>query len=481
MQYCLPIGLHLLGNLQLSLTSSLRSLVDAGQFSNLQGGFKLKGVRIINDGEPIHPGQFKEIETGIMDINKSIMRLPFGEPSNVLFQMLEFLDGKGAHFADATDQVIADSTNYGPVGTTLALLDASTKFFSAIHKRLHNSLKHELKTIAEINSETLEDDITYNIEAATMTISKADYSDTVDIIPVSDPNISSNAHRMAKAQTMLQVAQQAPQLHDMREVLKHFYASMDYGNVDKILPQPPPPVQPQPADPVSDIIACQKGMPIQAFPGQQHQAHIQVKQAFLGDPNAGGNDLMKSVSPKIVANIQEHMVLMFQEQIQAQMQLQQQQVQQQLQTQGGQVPQQPDPMQAMAQAAQQVALMNQQQLQQQLENQQQSIKDQATMLVAQAEVMDTHNKAKQIEYNHQTKTADIMLKSKALDIKAKQEHDKVNMHVDTINHGLHKTMVQGGIDTINTAAEHKNKLDIAETQAEAQKENQSNVGQNKNT
>ncbi len=317
--------LHLLGNLQLSLTSCLRSLIDSGQFANLQGGFKLKGVRIADDGSPINPGQFKDIETAVMDINKAIMTLPFKEPSQTLFQMLQFVDTKGQKFADSTEQVVADSTNYGPVGTTLALLDASTKFFSAIHKRLHASLKNELKIIAEINSETLPDDMEYNVTNQTMKISKADYGPTVAVIPVSDPNIPSNAHRMAKAQTMLQIAQTSPQLHDMREVLKHVYTNMDFVNVDKILPQPQ---QAQPQDPITDLQAAQAGTPIKAFPGQDHKAHIAIKQAFIQDPMSGQNPMMQKISTVVQANVQEHMMLQFVEQVQAQAQMDTQQQQQ---------------------------------------------------------------------------------------------------------------------------------------------------------
>src|ERR1035437_77889 len=306
--------LHLLGNLQLSLTSALRSLVDAGQFANLQGGFKLKGVRILDDGSPIHPGQFKDLECAVQDINKALMVMPFKEPSSVLYQMLEFLDRKGQQFADSTEQIIADSTNNGPVGTTMALLEASTKFFSAIHKRLHAALKNELKIIADINAETLDDNTEYNIENQTMKISRSDYGPTIAVTPVCDPNISSSAHRMAKAQAMLSLAQQSPALHDMREVMKHVYINMDYENVDKILPKPE---EAQQNDPLTDIQSASEGKPIKAFAGQDHKAHIALKQAFMQDPESGQNPMMQKISIQIQANIQEHMLMQFVEQVKA--------------------------------------------------------------------------------------------------------------------------------------------------------------------
>jgi len=433
--------LHLLGNLQLSLTSALRSLVDAGQFATLQGGFKLKGVRIADDGSPIYPGQFKELECAIQDINKAIMPLPFKEPSQVLYMMLEFLDKKGQKFADSTEQVIADSTNYGPVGTTMALLEASQKFFSAIHKRLHASLKSELKIIADINSETLPDNLQYNIENQTMSVSREDYDERVDVVPVSDPNTSSSAHRMAKAQTLLEMALKTPVVHDMREVMKHVYTNMDYVNVDKILP---PPEEAQPQDPLTDLQLAVQGKPIKAFEGQDHKAHIAIKQAFLQDPMSGQNPMMQKAALQIQANVQEHMMLEFAAQVMAQMQLM---------TQNQPVaPEQQA--QAQAQAASQVAQMNQQNLQNQLEEQKRNDpKMQATMLLAQAELMDSQTQAKKVALDHEAKKGEQLLKAKDLQIKeaalkAKDKHEAMK-HMSTAhsNEAKHKAEVNKLVTT----------------------------------
>jgi hypothetical protein len=441
--------LHLLGNLQLSLTASLRSLVDAGQFATLQGGFKLKGVRIVDDGSPIHPGQFKEIESSVQDINKAIMNLPFKEPSNVLFQMLEFLDQKGQQFADQTDAVVAESTNYGPVGTTMALLEASAKFFSAIHKRLHSSLRNELKMIADINAETLPDNLEYNVENATMKITREDYSATMSVVPVSDPNIPSSAHRMAKAQSLLTMAQQAPPgLYDMREINRHVLINMDYDNIDKILPLPQ---QAQPQDPLSDLRDAVGGKPIKAFPGQDHKAHIAIKQAFMQDPMSGQNPMMQKASVTIQANIQEHMLAQFVEQIQATVasaQGQQGGQQQQMGQPGGmgaapqgQAPQQSQaPQDPMVQAAQQVAQINQQILKNQAQPQPQP-KDQAALMLAQAEQQDTQTKAKAQQFTEVHKTAELELKKEALQI---QKAQVVSQHV------LEDKKQKGEIDKIVT-------------------------------
>lgn len=433
--YCYGF-LHLLGNLQLTLTSSLRSLVDAGQFATLQGGFKLKGVRISDDGTPIHPGQFKDIECAIMDINKAIMPLPFKEPSSVLYQMLEFLDMKGQKFADATEQVIQDSKNYGPVGTTMALLDASTKFFSAIHKRLHKAQREELRIIADINSKTLPDNLDYNIENQTMAISKKDYGPNVSVIPNSDPNISSNAQRMAKAQAMLQIAMQNPQLHDMREVLRHVYINMDYPNVDKILPMPQ---QAQPQDPLTDLQSVQGGMPIKAFPGQDHKAHIAIKQAFLQDPNIGQNPIMQKASITVQANIQEHIMMNFIEQTQA--------MTQQIQQQGGQgQQQQQDP---TVQAAQKVAQLNLQNLQQQVaQGQANDPKSQAAMILAHSTMQDSQTKQRKQHFDEIKGAADIHLKSQQLDLEKTALLHKAVMEEKKPRDEINKIVATKGIDAL---------------------------------
>ena len=147
--------IHFLGNLTMSATAAMRSLIDAGQFANLQCGFKAKGVKVVGDNDPIAPGEFKEVEATGMDLNKSIVMFPYKEPSSTLYNMMQYVAGAGQKFADTTEQIISEGSNYGPVGTTMALLEASSKFFSAIHKRLHKAQREEFKILARIDSESL--------------------------------------------------------------------------------------------------------------------------------------------------------------------------------------------------------------------------------------------------------------------------------------------------------------------------------------
>ena len=306
--------IHLIGNLTMTATSAMRALVDAGQFANLPGGFKAKGVRVVGDNDPISPGEFKEVEALGMDLNKAIVNLPYKEPSNTLFQLLGFVSGAAEKFADQTDQVINDSTNYGPVGTTMALLEASAKFFTAVHKRLHHAQRQQFKILAQINETFVPvNGYPYATPEGDMTIFQQDFDGRVDVLPVSDPNIPSRAHRLSLASLALQLAAQTPAgTFNTRELVRQVLEAADFPNIDQIITSPQ---QAQPLDPMSDLLTAAKGMPIAAFPGQDHEAHIKVKTLFLQDPTSGGAESMKQYVPAIQANIREHTMMRYKTQV----------------------------------------------------------------------------------------------------------------------------------------------------------------------
>ena len=305
--------IHFLGNLTMTATAAMRALIDAGQFANLPGGFKAKGVRIVGDNDPISPGEFKEVEATGMDLNKAIVNLPYKEPSQTLYNMLQFVAATGQKFADNTEKIVSDASSYGPVGTTMALLEASSKFFSAVHKRLHKSQRDEFKILARIDMDFLPQEYPYDMPSVSRSIFKSDFDGKIDVIPVSDPNIPSNAHRMMLAQMTLQLAQNSPPgMFNLEALNRTILESANLPNIDQILPAKK---VAKPQDPVSDILAATKGIPIGAFPGQDHDAHIQVKMAYIQDPMNGLNPVMKRIVPLLQANIQEHSVLKYQEQI----------------------------------------------------------------------------------------------------------------------------------------------------------------------
>ena len=305
--------IHFLGNLTMTATTAMRSLVDAGQFANLPGCFKARGVRLVGDNEPISPGEFKEVESTGIDLTKAIVPLPYKEPSGTLLQMLQFVVQAGQKFADSTENVIKDSANYGPVGTTMALLDASSKFATAIHKRMHKSQKDEFDILARINFESLPPAYPYEVVGGDQQVFKDDFDGRIDIIPVSDPNIPSSAHRLAMGQMAIQLASQTPPgTFNMPALFREVLTAANFPNLDEVLP---PEQKPEARDPLADIMAASKGQPIAAFPGQNHDAHIQFKSAFLKDPGNGANPMMQQIVPILNANIRDHMLMKYQEQI----------------------------------------------------------------------------------------------------------------------------------------------------------------------
>jgi hypothetical protein len=306
--------IHLIGNLTMTATSAMRALVDAGQFANLPGGFKAKGVRIVGDNDPISPGEFKEIEALGMDINKAVVPFNYKEPSQTLFQLLGFVSSAAEKFADQTDQVVNDSSGYGPVGTTMALIEASAKFFSAVHKRLHHAQRQQFKILAQINETFVPvNGYPYATPEGDMTIFQQDFDGRVDVLPVSDPNIPSRAHRLSLASLALQLAAQTPPgTFNNTELIRQVLEAADFPNIDQVIPAKQ---EAQPADPVTDIMNATKGMPITAFPGQDHESHIQVKTNFLQDPTAGASEAFKQFAPILQANIREHMMLRYKTQI----------------------------------------------------------------------------------------------------------------------------------------------------------------------
>ena len=305
--------IHFLGNLTMTATTAMRSLVDAGQFANLPGGFKARGVRLVGDNEPISPGEFKEVESTGIDLTKAIVPLPYKEPSGTLLQMLQFVVEAVQKFADSTENIIKDSSNYGPVGTTMALLDASSKFSTAIHKRMHKSQKDEFDILARINFESLPPAYPYEVVGGDQQVFKDDFDGRIDIIPVSDPNIPSSAHRLAMGQMAIQLASQTPPgTFNMPALFREVLTAANFPNLDEVLP---PEQKPEARDPLADIMAASKGQPIAAFPGQNHDAHIQFKSAFLKDPGNGANPMMQQIVPILNANIRDHMLMKYQEQI----------------------------------------------------------------------------------------------------------------------------------------------------------------------
>jgi len=292
---------HMIGGLSKASTSILRQLIDAGTLANLPAGFKARGMRIRDEDEPLQPGEFRDIDTTGGSLKENLIPLPVKEPSNVLMQLLGILIDSGKRFAAIADMNIGDANQAMPVGTTVALLERGTKVMSAIHKRLHYSQRLEFGLLAKVFSESLPPVYNYQVGSGPNQIKQQDFDDRVDIIPVSDPNIFSQSQRVTLAQELLQMVQSNPQVHGpmgIYEAYRRMYAALGVDNVDSLL-MPPPDMTPKPVDAGLENASLLMGQPAQAFPEQNHQAHIDTHRSLFF------TDLVKD-SPQVQALIISH-------------------------------------------------------------------------------------------------------------------------------------------------------------------------------
>jgi len=305
---------HMIGGLAQASTSILRQLIDAGTLSNLPAGFKARGARIREEDSPLQPGEFRDIDVAGTDIRSSLMPLPFKEPSGTLYNLLGTLVDAGRRFAAMADMKIAEMGGETPVGTTMAIMERGTKVMSAIHKRMHYSQKIEFKLLSKVFSETIQ---MYPYMPSTEfgpEIFAQDFDARVDVLPVSDPNIFSMAQRIALAQTQLQLVQSNPQIHGgpqgLYQAYRKMYEALGVNNIDSILPPPP---QPQPINAaMENKIAITGGMP-QAFPQQDHKAHMETHLAIMSTPVVQTNPQAMAT---LQGHIQEHIGMLAEQQAQ---------------------------------------------------------------------------------------------------------------------------------------------------------------------
>ena len=299
---------HMIGGLSQASTSILRQLIDAGTLSNLPAGFKARGARIRDEDEPLAPGEFRDIDAAGMDIRQSIMTLPFKEPSGTLYQLLGTLVESGRRFASMADMKISEMGGETPVGTTMAIMERGTKVMSAIHKRLHYSQKIEFKLLADVFAKFSSPMYPYEVFGATRDIKQSDFDSKIDVLPVSDPNIFSMSQRIALAQTQLQLVQSNPEIHGgpqgVYQAYRKMYEALGVTNIDSILPRPP---QPQPMNPARENQEALRNQRLQAFPQQNHAAHIESHLAMLSTPIAQTN---ANIVMTLQGHISEHIGMM---------------------------------------------------------------------------------------------------------------------------------------------------------------------------
>jgi len=302
--------IHMIGGLSRTATSALRQLLDAGTLANLPSGFKMRGIRVRDDAQPLQPGEFRDVDAPGGNLKDAFMPLPFKGPDQTLLSLMGIVVQAGQRFASIADNQVGEGNQQAAVGTTLALLERGSRVMSAIHKRIYASLKQEFKLLANVFKTYLPPIYPYDVVGGNKQIKVADFDDRVDIVPVADPNIFSQTQRISLAQTQLQLAQSNPQIHNLYQAYKDMYQAIGVDNIDLILP---PPARPMPMDPSLEHISAMGSQPFQAFPGQDHRAHIEAHLNFMQLNMVRNNPVIVAAVQK---NILEHISIMAQEQVQ---------------------------------------------------------------------------------------------------------------------------------------------------------------------
>jgi len=405
--------IHMIGGLSRTATAALRQLLDAGTLANLPSGFKQRGIRVRDEAQPLQPGEFRDVDAPGGNLSDAFMPLPFKGPDQTLLQLMGVVVQAGQRFASIADMQVGDGNQSAAVGTTVALLERGSRVMSAIHKRLYQALKCEFMLIADNFATYLPKEYPYDVVGGQRQIFATDFDQRIDIIPVADPNIFSQTQRISIAQTQLQLAMSNPKMHNLYQAYRDMYEALGVKDIDTLLKKPK---QPQPMDPAMENIQALSGQPFKAFPGQDHQAHMDAHLSYMGT-------MMARTNPQIIAalqkNILEHITLMATEQVQLEfkdeiMEMQQmgQQMQQmQMQAQGN-----PQMMQQMQQNPQV------QQLQNQIKQVTEAIEARKAKLIAEtmAEYLEEEKKV----LNQIDNDPLLRLKSDEIQLKAKEEERK---------------------------------------------------------
>ena len=430
--------IHMIGGLSRTATAALRQLLDAGTLSNLPSGFKQRGIRVRDEAQPLQPGEFRDVDAPGGNLRDAFMPLPFKEPSATLLQLMGVVVQAGQRFASIADMQVGDGNQSAAVGTTVALLERGSRVMSAIHKRLYQSLKCEFMLMATAFSTYLPKQYPYDVVGGQRQIFAADFDERIDIIPVADPNIFSQTQRIQIAQTELQMAMSNPDIHNVYHAYRHMYEALGVKDVDILLPPPP---QPSPMDPASENILALNGKKFQAFPKQDHQAHMKAHLQFMGTTMARNNP---KTLQKLQQNCMEHINLMAGEQIEVefaqemqQMQQMQQMMQQMMQQQGPEAQKNPQFMQ----------------MQKQGEQMKVSIEARKSQLIA--EFMKDYADAEKEILNQVENDPILKLKDREIDLKAREQQSKDEQAEDKLN--LERAKMLQNRDLTETKIEENDK------------------------
>jgi hypothetical protein len=397
--------IHLIGGYAKAATSIMRQLVDAGTLVNLPGGLKAKGLRIKGDDTPISPGEFRDVDVASGSIRDNILPLPYKEPSQTLYQLLQMIIQEGRSFASAGDINVSDMSANAPVGTTLAILERTLKISTAVQGRLHYAMRNEFRLLKTIIADYTAPDYDYEPEDGSRSVKRSDY-DHVDIIPVSDPNAATMAQKITQYQAVIQLSQQAPQLYDLPLLHRQMIEILGIKNANKLVPTED---DQTPTDPVQENQNALMNKPVKAFIEQDHQAHISVHMAAMQDPMImqlmQNNPMAPQIQAAAMAHINEHIAFQYRREIEQQL--------------GVTLPTEEENKRMSPEVAAQVAQMAAQAAQRLLmNNQQQAAQQQASQQaqdpVIQMQQQELQLKQQEMQRKMQKDQADIQLKQQQL-------------------------------------------------------------------
>ena len=459
--------IHLIGGYAKSATMLIRQLVDAGTLSNLPGGLKSRGLRVKGDDTPIQPGEFRDVDVPSGSIRDNILPLPYKEPSQVLFALFQNIVQEGRQFASSGDMNVSDMSSQAPVGTTLALLERTLKVMTAVQARLHYTMKQEFKLLKVIIADYTPEEYDYEPEDAGRRAKKADY-DSVDVIPVSDPNAATMAQKIVQYQAVLQLAQQAPHLYDLPLLHRQMIEVLGIKNANKLVPTEDDAV---PTDPVQENQNMLMMKPVKAFIEQNHEAHIQAHMAAVQNPKIQQmmqmNPQAQAIMAAAMAHINEHMAFEYRRQVEMAI--------------GMPLPNEEQNKQVPPELADQIAMMvaqasqqltqkaQQQQAQQQAQQQMQDpiiqmqmqelqLKQEDLKLKQQKQAMEAAAKADQLEVEKSRIDAQMQIAAMQVAAQSAAKRDQMNKQQETEG-------VRMGID----AAKHRAQISMQNAQRAAQR------------
>jgi hypothetical protein len=307
---------HLIGGLARSATDTIRSLLESATFANFQGGFVAKDVHVKSGEYRLKPGVWQQAEATGEDLRNAFYTPPFKEPSGAMFNLLGLVQEMGQRFASTTEAMVGNADNRGPVGTTVALIEQGSKIYSAIHKRLHNAQGKEFKMLFALHQKHMpEEGYPYPVEGDEQTVMAADFDpNAVGVRPVSDPNIISQAQRIAQSQSLMQMYAQEPQMYDGRKIHARMLNDLRIPDYEDVLVSETPGV---PMDIVSENMAAMLAKPIKVGAEQDHQAHMAGHMAFMMHEQFGGNpQVQQMLAPAMIAHMAEHLAMQYQSEMQ---------------------------------------------------------------------------------------------------------------------------------------------------------------------